>query len=53
MESETIEFHRKVREGYLRLQAASPDRIVRIDGAPPAGEVFRRVQAVVAARFGW
>jgi len=53
MESETIEFHRKVREGYLRLQAAEPDRIVRIDGALPAGEVFRRVQAVVAARFGW
>ena len=53
MESEAIEFHRKVREGYLRLQAADPARIVRIDGALPAGEVFRRVQAEVAARFGW
>jgi len=53
MESETIEFHRNVREGYLRLRAAHPDRIVLIDGAPPSGEVFRRVQAGVAARFGW
>ncbi len=53
MESETLEFHRNVREGYLRLQAAHPDRIVLIDGALPAGEVFRLVQAGVAARFGW
>ncbi len=53
MESETMEFHRKVREGYLRLQKEHPDRIVRIDGLPPAGEVFRHVRAGVAARFGW
>jgi dTMP kinase len=53
IESETIEFHRKVRKGYLRLQAEHPDRIVRIDGALPADEVFRCVQAETAARFGW
>ena len=53
IESETIEFHRKVRKGYLRLQAEHPDRIVRIDGALPADEVFRRVRVETAARFGW
>ena len=53
MESETIEFHRKVRKGYLRLQEENPGRIVRIDGALPADEVFRRVRAETAARFGW
>ena len=53
MESETMEFHRKVREGYLRLQKGHPDRIVRIDGLPPADEVFRHVRQGVAARFGW
>ena len=53
MESETMEFHRKVREGYLRLLKEHPDRIVRIDGTPPADEVFRHVRAGVAARFGW
>jgi dTMP kinase len=53
LESETIEFHRKVRKGYLRLQAEHPDRIIRIDGALPADEVFRRVRAETAARFGW
>ncbi len=53
MESETIEFHRRVREGYLRLLATHPGRIVRIDGTPPPDEVFRHVRSVVAERFGW
>ena len=53
IESETIGFHRKVREGYLRLQERHPDRIVRIDGTPPADEVFRRVRAGIAARLRW
>ncbi len=53
IESETIGFHRKVREGYLRLQESHPDRIVRIDGTPAAEEVFQRVREVVAARFRW
>lgn len=53
MESEAMEFHREVREGYLRLQAAHPGRIIRIDGSLPPGEVFRHVRAEVSARFGW
>ena len=53
MESEAIEFHRKVRKGYLHLQSEHPGRIVRIDGALPADEVFRRVRAETAARFQW
>ncbi|HEU5360881.1 MAG TPA: dTMP kinase [Candidatus Deferrimicrobiaceae bacterium] len=53
MESEALAFHRKVREGYLRLQERDPGRIVRIDGTPPADEVFRHVRAGVAARLGW
>ena len=53
MESEALEFHRNVREGYIRLQAAHPGRIVRIDGSLPPDEVFRHVRAEVSARFGW
>lgn len=53
MEVESLEFHRKVREGYLRLQAADPGRIVRVDGSPPADEVFRRIRDTASARFGW
>lgn len=53
MEVESIEFHRKVREGYLRLQAAEPDRVLRIDAALPPEKVFRRILEAVAERFGW
>lgn len=53
MESETIEFHRRVREGYLRLHATHPGRIVRIDGTPSPDEVFRHVRSVVAEQLGW
>lgn len=53
IEVESLEFHRKVREGYLRLQPADPARIVRIDGALPAAEVFQRIRTAVSERFGW
>ncbi len=53
IEVESLEFHRKVREGYLRLQPAHPARIVRIDGALPAAEVFQRIRTAVSERFGW
>jgi thymidylate kinase len=48
-----MEFHGKVREGYLQLLARHPGRILRIDGSQPADEVFRRIRESVSARFGW
>lgn len=53
MEVESMEFHRRVREGYRELAGRHPGRIVRIDGFLPADDVFRRVLGTVAARFGW
>jgi len=53
IESESLEFHRKVREGYLRLLARNPVRMLRIDGSVPASEVFRRIRETVSTRFGW
>jgi dTMP kinase len=53
IESESLGFHRNVREGYLRLQERQPDRILRIDGSLPADEVFQRIRETVSARFGW
>ena len=53
MESESIAFHRKVREGYLRLQEANPARITRIDARPSAEEVFRLVREAARAQLGW
>ncbi len=53
MEAESMAFHRAVRDGYLRLADSHPDRIVGIDGSLPVDEVFGRVRAAVASRFGW
>jgi dTMP kinase len=53
IESESVEFHGKVREGYLRLLSRHPGRMLRIDGSLPAGEVFRRIRESVSDRFGW
>jgi len=53
IESESLEFHRKVREGYLRLQRDRPDRIVLLEGSHSAENVFRRVRETVSARLAW
>lgn len=53
LESESLDFHRAVREGYLRLAGRDPGRVVRIDAAAPEEEVFRSVLRTVAQRFGW
>lgn len=53
IESESREFHRVVREGYLQLSERFPSRILRLDGSLPEDDLFRQVQASVAERFGW
>jgi dTMP kinase len=53
IEGEGLPFHRAVREGYLDLWRRFPDRIVRLDGALPAGEIARLVAAEAERRFGW
>jgi dTMP kinase len=53
IESEKMEFHVKVREGYLRLSERYPGRIVLIDGSLPEEEVFRKVLETASARLGW
>jgi dTMP kinase len=53
IEAESVEFHRRVRGGYLSLQARDPARILRIDGSLPADEVFRLIRGAVSGRFGW
>jgi dTMP kinase len=53
LERESLDFHRAVRDGYLRLAGRDPERVVRVDAAAPEGEVFRSVLRTVAQRFGW
>src|SRR5436309_9196243 len=50
LESERREFHERVREGYLALAAAEPDRWVRIDARGAEADVQARTRAAVEAR---
>jgi dTMP kinase len=38
-----LEFHRRVRDGYLRLAEADPDRFAVVDGRPEPDTVFAEV----------
>lgn len=53
LESESLRFHERVREGYLELAARHPGRIVVLDGTLTPDELFARVLPVVSERFGW
>ena len=47
-----LDFHRRVREGYLALVAADPTRWERIDAAAPLDTVTARTLAAIGARLG-
>lgn len=49
-EAEDVRFHRRVREGYLALALAEPDRFVTIDASGSIDEVFERTLAVLEQR---
>jgi dTMP kinase len=44
LESEPVEFHERVRQGFLRLGAAEPGRYLLLDAARPEAEVSRDIQ---------
>jgi dTMP kinase len=52
MESEALEFHQRVRQGYLAQAAAEPESWVVIDAARPLEEVSAAVDAELERR-GW
>jgi len=49
-EAEDLRFHRRVREGYLSLAVAEPQRFVKIDADGTADEVFERMISALAER---
>ena len=51
LDLETVEFHRRVRDGYLALAAAEPARWLRIDADRPSAEVQAELRQVVLARL--
>lgn len=50
-ESEPMDFHRRVRDGFVALHRAHPGRIARIDGDASIEDVSRAVTAAVLERF--
>lgn len=46
-EAESLEFHRRVREGYLTWASLHQGRIHVVDAAPGPDEVFEAVRAIV------
>lgn len=47
LDIEDAEFHARVREAYLRLAAAEPERVKVIDTSGPVERTHQRVQAVI------
>jgi dTMP kinase len=50
-EAETIEFHENLREAYLALAAAEPERCVIVDAAAPKKMIAKRIWQVVSSRL--
>ena len=51
MESETIDFHKKVVEGYRQLASLHPDRICTVDGSLPIEEIHQQIVSQVNKKF--
>ena len=43
IEEESLKFHQKVREGFLRIAEENPERVVVIDGTKDIGTIFSQV----------
>lgn len=51
MESEALDFHEKVAEGYRKLSEMYPDRIYKIDGSMAIEEIHQRIVMQVNKKF--
>jgi dTMP kinase len=52
IEAESVAFHERVREMFLRLASASPEHYVVIDARLPVDEIARHIQARVRPLLG-
>lgn len=56
IEQEPVEFHNRVRHGFIAIAAAEPNRVRRVDGERTpdaiAAEVFKLAEIVIAERSG-
>lgn len=52
LELEDLEFHERVRQGFLEIARAEPDRIHVVDGALSPLEIHDRIKRIVEVRLG-
>jgi dTMP kinase len=52
LDQEETAFHRRVRDGYLKMAAAEPDRWLVLDAAQPVDVVQRQIREAALARLG-
>lgn len=52
MERKTRTFHRRVRQGFLRLARREPRRVVVVDATQPQAQVAARIRWIVTQRLG-
>lgn len=51
LDQEQISFHERVRQAYLRLWRANPQRIVKVDATQPLALVIDECQHIITQRF--
>lgn len=51
LDSEPLEFHKRVRQGFLDEAAREPERWVILDATQTADQVFRQASAAIRARI--
>lgn len=52
LESEPLEWHARVRQGFLDIAAAAPDRYLVLDGSRPAEDLAVEIAMAVSALVG-
>ena len=52
LDQEDVEFHRRVRQGYLELAAAEPERWLIVDASPTVEEIQQRILEAVKSVGG-
>ena len=53
IESAGMEFHKRVRHGFLKIAWEQPERFIIVDASMPLDEVIEQVLGIMAIRFGW
>jgi dTMP kinase len=53
IEQEGFSFHKRVREGYLKIAEEEPDRIRVIGADLPVEEIHKKIIEIVKERFRW